>query len=193
MTHSVPRIALVLVATVACAPVDTRTAELAVSGAGVQVNGLPAREGMPIRNGDRISTGDRSWARISWADGTSVSLDQNSDPMVAWDGDVLMISVGYGWFLIDVGEMRVRIVNELAEVVTHARACVSVQPGERFDLWVFDDVAVDPVRPARLDAVPNHRISIEPDRVTTEPITLEQFANIDERFPAGRFSAAPPD
>jgi hypothetical protein len=193
MTHSVPRIALVLLATVACAPVDTRTAELAVSGANVQVNGLPARDGMPVRNGDRISTGDRSWARIAWPDGTSLSLDQNSDPIVAWDGDVLVVSVGYGWFLIDVVEMRVRIVNELAEVVTESRACVSVRPGERFDLWLFDDPDVDPVRPAGLDPVPNHRISVGPDSVSTEPITPEQFASIDQRFPDGRFGAAPPD
>jgi hypothetical protein len=193
MTRSVPRIALVLVATVACAPIDTQTAELAVSGENVQVNGLPARDGMAVRNGDRISTGDRSWARIAWADGTSLSLDQNADPIVAWDGDVLVVSVGYGWFLIDTGDMRVRIVNELAEVVTEARACVSVRPGERFDLWVFDEVAVDPVRPARLEAAANHRISIEPGGVTTEPITPEQFANIDARFPGGRFSAARPN
>lgn len=189
MPHSVPRIVLVLVATVGCASVDTRTAELDVSGTEVRVNGLPARDGMPIRNGDRVSTGDRSWARIAWPDGTSVSLDQNADPILAWDGEVLTVSVGYGWFLIDVGERRVRIVNELAEVVTEARACVSVRAGERFDLWVFDEVAVEAVRPARLDAAANHRISIEPDRVTSAPITPAQFANIDGRFTEARFGA----
>lgn len=125
--------------TIPCQPSEAQSARLLVSGAEVQVNGLPAVDGMLVLDGDHVSTGERSWARIEWEDGTSVSLDQNSDPIIEWDGEVLVISVGYGWFLVDTRERRVRIVNELAEIIAKSRVCVSVRPDEQFNLWVLDD------------------------------------------------------
>jgi hypothetical protein len=175
----------------ACQPGEPPTATLSVEGPEVQVNGLPARDGMTVRQGDQISTGERSAASIGWEDGTTVRLDQNSDPVVTWDGRILVVSVGYGWFLIDTGRMEVRIVNELAEVVAKSRVCVNVRPGERFDVWVLEG-EVDPVRPAGFDVAADETASIQPAGITTDPITAAERADIEQRFAPGRFADGTP-
>ena len=188
--HLLPSVLLLSMALLAaCQTGGPPTATLSLEGSEVLVNGLPARDGMTIRQGDQISTGEQSAARIAWDDGTMVSLDQNSDPVVTWDGRILTVSVGYGWFLIDTGAMEVRIVNELAEVVATSRVCVNVRAGERFDVWVLEG-DIEPVSPVGYEATSGEKASIQASGITTDPFTPTVRAEIQERFMVGRFADA---
>src|SRR5262249_38666347 len=130
----------------ACHPAGPPVARLSLVGDSVRVNGGPARDGMAIGVGDQIATGPASSARIDWSDGTWLQLDERTDPIVVWDGAVLSVNVGYGWFLIDTGRMDVRIVNQLSEVVAKSRVAIQVVPGKCLSVFLFSG-RVELIRP----------------------------------------------
>ncbi len=166
------------------------TARLSAIGPEVRVNGAAARNGMSIEQGDRIGTGKDSSARIVWSDGTRLQLDESSDPLVKWDGSVLFVNVGYGWFLFDTGQMDVRIVNELADVVAHSRGAIHVLPGSRFDVYLLSG-AIDLNRPQGQGLTSGQKLSIGRNgSLTYGTITPAERAAIEQRFGRWTFASA---
>ena len=84
-------------------------ATLTKSGPFVRVNGRPAPAGIAIRPGDHVATGEFSSALIVWKDGTTVQLDEDTDPLFEWDGeppDTLVINIGFGVIRVDTVNTR---------------------------------------------------------------------------------------
>jgi beta-lactam-binding protein with PASTA domain len=89
----------------ACTPLPAPTpdgvpvisATLRIDGDTVRVNDRPAVYDQPIRQGDAVSTGAGSSALIRFSDGTSVQLDQQTDPIYFnWSGDRLQLRMDDG-------------------------------------------------------------------------------------------------
>ena len=77
----------------------------------VFVNGQAVGNGTTIRQGDRIETGAGASALIEFSNGTSVQLDQSTDPVFAWTSEELnLTSVDQGLMKVEkqgFGEVRV--------------------------------------------------------------------------------------
>lgn len=167
------------------------TAVLSAAGPNVFVNGRPARSGMPIQSGDAIRTGPGSSALIRWSEGTTIQLDQNSDPLLVWREGVLYVNCGLGWFLIDTGRMVVRVENELAEVLVGSRLALAVTPGWRFDAYLLQGRA-DVVRPPGRPLVPGEKVLIGSSGILAyAPIAPAERQEIEQRFARWTFAAAP--
>lgn len=167
------------------------SASLLVSGPQVFVNGRPARSGMPITSGDSIRTGANSSALVRWSEGTSVQIDQNSDPLFIWSEGVLYVNCGYGWFLFDTGRMRVRVENELSEVLIGSRAALRIVPGQSFDAFLLDG-RLDLLRPPGRPLMPNEKVLIGPQGILAyAPIQPAERLAIERRFERWQFAAAP--
>lgn len=188
-------IVLVLFGLVACTiPVEggrgVVTGTLTPSGSSVFVNGVRVGARTRIDPGDRVSTGARSSALLEWSDGTSLQLDENSDPIIQWDGQVLAINVGYGWFLIDTGEMEVRVVNELADVVAHSRLVVYVEPASRFDAFLLDG-RMSLLRPPGQGLLGGQKLSVgRTGGVRYGTISASEGEGLERRFSRWRFADA---
>ena len=116
-------------------------ATLTKSGPFVRVNGRPAPAGIAIRPGDHVATGEFSSALIVWKDGTTVQLDEDTDPLFEWDGeppDTLVINIGFGVIQVDTVNHKVRVGNAFAEVAAGSTFVVSVEQGGPFSACLFD-------------------------------------------------------
>jgi hypothetical protein len=111
---------------------------LRVTGPEVYLNGERVSQQTRTDTGDRVRTGAASSALIDWPDRTSVQLDENSDPLWLWDGAILQVNLGYGWFLINTDNYDVNIRNELCDAVASSRVVVNAVPGRSIDLYLLE-------------------------------------------------------
>ncbi|MBM9593892.1 hypothetical protein [Roseitranquillus sediminis] len=158
------------------------TARLLATGPNVRVDGAPAEHGTWVRQGATISTGAGSSAIVRWSEGTTLQLDQNSDPLVVWEPPDVAINVGVGWFLIDTGEMSVRIRNELAVVFVGSTVAVNVVPGQSLTTYLLEGSA-QPLEPAGRPLREGEKLIAYPgNRLVYLPITPAERAMIEQRF-----------
>ena len=187
---------VIIAALAACQPMGVAdgpiTARLRISGGAVFVNDQPARDGQAIRQGDRVATGPASSAGIEWTDGTIVQLDENSDPVFEWRGNVLYVNVGFGWFLFDTGEMSVRVTNQLAEVAAGSRLIVELVPGTRMDAFLLSG-RMQALRPPG-DLLPQlNAMRITADgQIRYRPLPLEEARVLENRFRRWQFARSIP-
>lgn len=96
----------------ACEPIPGRgpgtaptiSATLLTDGAAVRLSGRPARYGERIQQGDWVSTGAGSSALVRFSDGTTVQLDELTDPVYfEWAGDRLRLRMDEGAVRADKG------------------------------------------------------------------------------------------
>ncbi len=127
----------VLTLLAACEPIavvepsgDRRiTATLLTDGNTVRVNGRKANAGQPIRPGDLVTTGPGSSALIRFSDGTTVQLDENTDPIFRWTGDELQIRMEVGAIEVEKGVWIkiVEVIGDLADFFTFSDFVVEEQ------------------------------------------------------------------
>lgn len=103
------------------------TATLLTDGDTVRVNGRRAETGQPISPGDLVTTGQRSSALIRFSDGTTVQLDENTDPIFSWTGDRLQIRMEDG-----AAEVKKGVWIKIVEVI-----------GDLADFFTFSDFVVE--------------------------------------------------
>lgn len=167
------------------------TATLFAAGPQVYVNDRPARSGMPIRSGDRVRTGGGSSALVRWSEGTTIQVDQNSDPLFIWSEGILYVNCGYGWFLFDTGRLRVRVENELSEILIGSRAALRIVPGRSFDAYLLEG-RLDLLRPPGPPLMPGEKVLVGSQGILAyAPISPEERISIERRFARWEFAAAP--
>lgn len=114
-------------------------ARLLIDGDAVFVNGAPASYGRILRPGDTVTTGPGASALVRFSDGTTVQLDQNTDPVFSWTQQQIQIQMAAGLIETTKGAVVqvIRIVNELAESFVRSRATFEVERGRylRADLF----------------------------------------------------------
>jgi len=163
------------------APVAT----LAKSGPFVRVNGRPAPAGIAIRPGDHVATGEFSSALIVWKDGTSVQLDEDTDPLFAWDGeppDTLVINIGFGLIRVDTVKRKVRVSNAFAEVAAGSTFTVSAEQGGPFSACLFHG-HLQLVKPAGRALGVGECATVSPDlAVSYTPLTQAAQQRLEHRF-----------
>lgn len=123
-------------------------AELRTDGDAVFVNGRPARYGQGIRPGDEVTTGGQSSALIRFSDGTTVQLDQNTDPFFSWTQQELQIQMAAGLIEIASGAVLrvVRVITDTADFFNQSHLAVEVQP-RRFTRADLFSGRIEMVRP----------------------------------------------
>ncbi len=115
------------------------TAKLRTAGDTVRVNGRRADAGRRIRPGDLVTTGPGSSALIRFSDGTTVQLDENTDPIFRWTGDELHIRMEDGaievkkgaWFKI------VEVIGDLASFFSWSNFVVEERRTRFFRVDLF--------------------------------------------------------
>lgn len=161
------------------------TAKLLIDGNTVHVNGEPARFGQSIQQGDFITTGPGSSARIRFSDGTTVQLDQETDPIFSWSAERLRIRMQIGLIAIIKGSVIevVEVLDDVAELFVRSRAAVEHSQDDTFRIDLFEG-SVELVRPAgeRLLA-PGEFFKVTPDGEVSFGITSrERLKELDNRI-----------
>jgi hypothetical protein len=175
---------------VGCQSTSSRSptsAALRVVGPQVYLNDQRVPQQTTTTPGDRVRTGAASSALIDWADRTSVQLDENSDPLWLWDGAVLQVNLGYGWFLIDTDDYDIRINNELCVAVASSRVVVNPVPGRYIDLYLLEG-NLSFLRPDIPPLTSMQKVSIRADGgIVTGTITETERQALLARFERWRF------
>lgn len=122
-------------------PVEDRriTATLLTDGDTVRVNGRRAKAGQPIRPGDLVTTGPGSSALIRFSDGTTVQLDENTDPILRWTGDRLHIRMEDGAIEVSKGGWFnfIELIGDLADFFSWSNFVVEERRTRFFRVDLF--------------------------------------------------------
>lgn len=163
-------------------------AELTKSGPFVRVNGRPAPAGIAIRSGDHVATGEFSSALIVWKDGTTVQLDENTDPIFDWPEDppppdTLVINIGFGLIKYNSTRRTVRVSNAFATFASSSTSFIvrAEQDGPISACLYEGDLRL--VRPPGRALRNDECATVSPGlAVTYSPLTPVLRRSIDERF-----------
>lgn len=167
-------------------------AEVRPSGPEVFVNGTRITTKRPLGQNASVSTGPLSSALVAWDEGTTVQLDEASDPIFVWNEELLAVNLGFGWFLIDTGTLDVRIENDLADAVAGSRVVIHIVPGERFEAYLLEG-SFRLIRPPGRTLGRNQKVAVTATgRIEYGSITPRERQLLERRFERWEFAADEP-